>query len=146
MPTPHGDDIDDLLRSILQSTKTVAVVGASANPQRPSYGVLQFLRRSGYTVFAVSPGLARDSIAGVETFESLAALPVPIDMVDVFRNSDAAADVVTAALALDPLPKTIWMQLGVRNDAAAATARARGVQVVMDRCPAIEWPRLIGRS
>lgn len=146
MSAQHDADPDDLLRRILTATKTVAVVGASANPQRPSHGVLQFLRRSGYTVFAVNPALARDAIAGVEIYDSLAAVPVPIDMVDVFRTSEAAAGVVTEALALDPLPKTIWMQLGVRNEAAAAQARARGVQVVMDRCPAIERPRLLGRS
>ena len=142
-PAEHDHYPDELLRSILTATKTVAVVGASANPQRPSFGVLQFLRRSGYTVFAVNPGLASSAIEGVTTFSSLAAIPVPIDMVDVFRNSEAAAEVVTEALALDPLPKTIWMQLGVRNDPAAAAANARGVQVVMDRCPAIERPRLL---
>lgn len=146
MPIDRQADLDELLRDILAGTRTVAVVGASADPRRPSHAVLQFLRRSGYTVFAVNPGLARDAIAGVETYASLAAVPVPIDMVDLFRNSAAAADVVAEALALDPLPRTIWMQLGVRNEAAAAAAEARGVRVVMDRCPAIERPRLLGRA
>ena len=146
MPIDRHADPDELLRDILIRTRTVAVVGASADPQRPSDAVLQFLRRSGYTVLAVNPGLARDAIAGVETYASLAAVPVPIDMVDVFRNSAAAAEVVAEAMALDPLPRTIWMQLGVRNEAAAAAAEARGVRVVMDRCPAIERPRLLGRA
>lgn len=146
MPVAHDAYSDELLRAILTRTKTVAVVGASANPERPSFGVLQFLRRSGYTVYAVHPGLAPDAIAGVESFASLAAIPVPIDMVDVFRNSAAVSEVVGEALALTPLPGTIWMQLGVRNDEAAALAQARGIQVVMDRCPAIERPRLFGRS
>lgn len=146
MPVDHDAYSDDLLRSILIDTKTVAVVGASANPQRPSFGVLQFLRRNGYVVVAINPALARDAIAGVDTYASLAAVPMPIDLVDVFRNSQAAAGIVAEALALHPLPKTIWMQLGVRHDAAAATAEARGVRVIMDRCPAIERPRLLGRS
>lgn len=145
MPAQHDAYSDDLLRRILTTTRTVAVVGASANPQRPSHGVLQLLRRSGYAVFAVNPGLARDAITGVDTYGSLAAIPGPVDMVDVFRNSEAVADVVAEALALDPLPRTIWMQLGVRNDRAAAMAEAQGVQVIMDRCPAIERPRLLGR-
>ncbi len=145
MPARHDAYPDDLLRRILRDARTVAVVGASADPRRPSHGVLQFLRRSGYTVFAVNPALARDAIPGVDIVGSLAAVPVPLDIVDVFRNSEAAAAIVREALALDPLPGTIWMQLGVRNDPAAAEAEARGVQVVMDRCPAIEWPRLLGR-
>jgi hypothetical protein len=119
------------------------VIGASPNPSRPSNSVSAFLDRKSYDVIPVNPGHAGREIAGRMTHASLAAIPRPVDMVDVFRNSDAVSGVVDEALALNPLPKVIWMQLGVRNDEAAARAEAAGVKVVMDRCPAIEYPRLM---
>lgn len=135
---------DEHVRAILHETRTVAVVGASGNTVRPSYFVVTYLRDKGFTVFPINPGLAGKEIAGLEVYASLADVPAPIDMVDIFRNSDAAGGVVEEALALDPLPKTIWMQLGVRNDAAARRAEQAGISVIMDRCPKIEFGRLSG--
>ncbi len=133
---------DDKLREILQGVRTIALVGLSANPLRPSNGVFDFLLRHGYRAVGINPGLAGQMIHGAPVYGRLADVPFPIDMVDVFRNSEAAGDVVDEALALSPLPKVIWMQLGVVNEAAAAKARARGLDVVMDHCPKIEIGRL----
>ena len=140
----HDSYSDAYIRSILRTTKTIALVGASANEARTSYIVLKYLLARGYRVFPINPGLAGKEILGRRVHASLADLPEAIDMVDVFRNSEAAGKVVDEALALSALPKTIWMQLSVRNDAAAARAEAKGVQVVMNRCPKIEWGRLSG--
>ncbi len=134
--------LDDRLREILQSVRTIALVGLSANPLRPSNGVFGFLLRHGYRAVGVNPGLAGQMIHGAPVYGRLADVPFPIDMVDVFRNSEAAGDVVDEALSLSPLPKVIWMQLDVINEAAAAKARARGLDVVMDHCPKIEIGRL----
>ena len=136
---PDGD-----IRAILSSVKTIAMVGASANSARPSYFVLKYLSERGYRMLPINPGLAGGEIHGLPVYASLAQAPGPIDMVEIFRNSEAAGTVVNAALELDPLPKVIWMQLSVRNDAAAARAEAKGVQVVMNRCPKIEYGRLSG--
>ena len=133
---------DSLIRSILESVKAVALVGASANPARPSYGVLQFLIQAGYRLFPVNPGLAGKELCGVPVYARLADIPEPVDMIDVFRNSEAAAQVVDEALALAPPPRVIWMQLGVRNDEAADRARALGLEVIQNRCPKIEFDRL----
>jgi uncharacterized protein len=141
---PHDAYPDAFIRSILTEVKTIALVGASNNPARDSNAVLGFLKRRGYRMFPVNPGLAGQEIHGLKVYGKLADIPEPIDMVDIFRNSEAAAGVVDEALLLSPLPKVIWMQLGVRHDAAAAKAEAEGVKVVMNRCPAIEIPRLIG--
>lgn len=135
---------DNYILKILQSVKSIAVVGASPNETRPSYFVTRYLMSKGYTLIPVNPGQAGREIAGALTYASLAGIAMPIDMVDVFRNSQAAAAVVDEALALKPLPQVIWMQLGVRNDAAAARAEAMGVKVVMNRCPKIEYARLAG--
>ncbi len=133
---------DAELREILQSVRTIALVGLSANPMRPSNGVFGFLLRHGYRAVGINPGLAGQTIHGAAVYRRLMDVPFPIDMVDIFRNSEAAADVVEDALALSPLPKVIWMQLGVINEAAAEKARARGLDVVMDHCPKIEIGRL----
>jgi uncharacterized protein len=140
----HDRYDDRYIGDILHSVKRIVIVGASANVARPSYFVLKYLSGRGYEVFAVNPGLAGGEIHGRPVYAKLGDVPGPIDMVDIFRNSEAAAGIVDEALALELLPKTIWMQLGVRNDAAAARAEAKGVQVVMNRCPKIEFGRLSG--
>ncbi|TXN39725.1 CoA-binding protein [Methylobacterium sp. WL18] len=132
------------MRKILTDTRTIALVGASANPARPSWIVLKYLLDRGYAVTPVNPGLAGQDLLGRRVAASLAEIPEPIDMVEIFRNSAAAGPLVDEALALDPLPKVIWMQLGVRDDAAAARAEARGLTVIMNRCPKIEYGRLSG--
>jgi uncharacterized protein len=136
----HPADAD--IRAILASVRTIALVGLSANPARDSNEVFRFLLRHGYQVVGVNPGLAGQTIHGAPVYAHLAEVPLPIDMVDVFRNSTAAGGVVDEALALSPLPKVIWMQLGVINETAAENARAAGVIVVMDRCPKIDIARL----
>ena len=134
--------------------RTIAVVGASNNPDRPSYGVMQFLIARGYTVHPVNPGLAGPGLAGPglagkdilgrRVYARLIDVPAPVDMVDIFRNSDAALGVVQDAIAAkDKLSiSVVWMQLGVIHQQAADAARAAGIEAVMDRCPAIELHRL----
>ena len=129
---------------ILNSVKTIAMVGASANDVRPSYFVLKYLLGKGFSVFPVNPGQAGKEILGRMTYARLADVPDTIDMVDVFRGSAAVPGVVDEVLRLDPLPKVIWMQLGVRHDEAAARAEAAGIKVVMNRCPKIEYGKLSG--
>lgn len=140
----HDNYADDYLRAILREVKTIAIVGASANTVRPSYFVLKYLLSKGYDVIPVNPGQAGREICGVTAVASLKEIDRPIDMVDIFRSPEAAARVVDEALALEPLPKVIWMQLGVRHDEAAARAEAKGIRVVMNRCPKIEYARLAG--
>ena len=140
----HDTYDDAYVRGILDDVKTIAMVGASANSIRPSYFVLKYLIDKGYKLFPINPGLAGKEIVGQKVYASLGDVPEPIDMVDIFRNSEAAGAVVDEALKLSPLPKVIWMQLTVRNDEAAARAEAAGVRVVMNRCPKIEYGRLSG--
>ena len=140
----HDAYDNSYIAGILASVKTVAIVGASANDVRPSYFVAKYLLAKGYSVIPINPGHAGKEILGCMTYARLAEVPVAIDMVDIFRASEAAGGIVDDALKLDPLPKVIWMQLGVRNDAAAAKAEAAGVKVVMNRCPKIEYGRLSG--
>lgn len=140
----HDSYSDFYLSEILRETKVIALVGASPNPERPSNRVMAFLLRKGYRVIPVNPGHAGKELHGQTVYGHLADIPEPIDMVDVFRAAPALRGVVEEALALKPLPKAIWGQLSVRDDRAATVAEAAGVKVVMDRCPAIEYPRLIG--
>jgi predicted CoA-binding protein len=135
----HEQLSDETLRTILAGTKRIAVVGASNKPSRPSYGVMQFLIAQGFEVVPVNPGLAGEEILGQKVVASLADA-APLDMVDLFRNSADVEAPVAEAIGLHA--RTIWMQLGVFNEAAAAAARAAGLNVVMNRCPAIEIPRL----
>lgn len=138
----HDAYDDALIRRILREVKTVALVGASANEARPSWIVTKYLLDRGYDVIPVNPGLAGQMLLGKTVYGSLKDIPQPIDMVEIFRNSDAAGPITDEALALEPLPKVIWMQLSVRNDEAAAKAEAKGVTVIMNRCPKIEYGRL----
>ena len=138
----HDHYPDAVIASVLEATRVVALVGASANAARPSHGVMAWWLRRGVRVIPVNPGLAGGEILGQPVLATLAEVTGPIDLVDVFRNSEAAGGVVDEALALSPLPRTIWMQLGVRDDDAAARAEAAGVTVVMNRCPVIEAARL----
>jgi predicted CoA-binding protein len=133
---------DDTLRRILTETRTIALVGWSPNPARPSHGVARYLKARGYRVIPVNPGQAGVQALGEVVRASLAEISEPVDMVDIFRRSEEAGAVVDAALAALPGLKVIWMQLGVMDEAAAERARAQGVEVVMNRCPAIEIPRL----
>lgn len=138
----HSDYDDAYLRGILGSVRTIAIVGASPKAERASHRVMGYLQGRGYRTVPVNPGQAGQTILGETVYASLADIPEPVDMVDVFRNSEAAGGVVDEALALSPLPAAIWMQLDVVDAAAAGRAEAAGVKVVMDRCPAIEIPRL----
>ena len=137
---------DPEIAEILRSTRVIALVGYSPNPNRPSNGVARFLQRKGYRVIPVNPGIAGQSHLGETVYPDLAAIPpeAMVDMVDIFRQSDAVPEIVDQALLALPQLRTVWTQLDVINEAAAATALAAGKQVVMNRCPAIEYPRLIG--
>ncbi|WP_027170446.1 CoA-binding protein [Mesorhizobium sp. WSM3224] len=132
------------IAGILNAVKTVAMVGASPNDVRPSYFVLKYLLAKGFSVFPINPGHAGKEILGRTVYASLADLPQPVDMVDIFRASSAVPGIVDQVLKLDPLPKVLWMQLGVRHDEAAARAEAAGIRVVMNRCPKIEYGKLSG--
>ena len=142
--TRHDSYPDALIRAVLKATRSIALIGASANPARPSYIVFKYLSERGYAVTPVNPGLAGQTLLGRQVIARLSDLPGPVDMVEIFRNSDAAGPLVDEALALPVLPKVIWMQLGVRNDAAAARAEAKGITVIMNRCPKIEFGRISG--
>ena len=134
-------DTDAKIRSILTEVKTIALVGWSPKPDRPSHRVAAYLAAQGYRVIPVNPGAAGQTALGETVRASLAEIEGPVDMVDIFRRSEDVPPVVEAALKLPGL-KAIWLQLGITNAQAAAKAEARGVQVVQDRCPAIEIPRL----
>ena len=142
--TRHDRYADAEIRRLLKATRTVALVGASANPARPSYIVLKYLSERGYAVTPINPGLAGQTLLGRPVLARLADLDGPVDMVEIFRASEVAGAFVDEALALPTPPTLIWMQLGVRDDAAAARAEARGVTVIMNRCPKIEYGRLSG--
>ena len=135
---------DTQLKSILTATKTVAVVGVSTNPVRPSYFVARYLDLKGYTVIPVNPGHAGKTLFGQKIRASLNDIDHPVDMVDIFRRSEAVPLIVDEALAQFPDLKTIWMQIGVEHADAAAKAEARGVTVIQNRCPKIEYQRLFG--
>ena len=140
----HDRYDDSYISGILNSVRRVAIVGASANDVRPSYFLAKYLIDKGFEVYPVNPGQAGREILGRMTYAKLADVPVPIDMVDIFRPSAAVPAIVDEVLALDPLPQVIWMQLTVRHDEAAAKAEAAGIKVVMNRCPKIEYARLSG--
>lgn len=138
----HDSYDDAYISGILNTVKSVAIVGASANEVRPSFFVTKYLIDKGYTVFPVNPGQAGKEIAGRPVAATLADLAEPVDMVDVFRPSSAIPGLTEEILAMETLPKVVWMQLTVRDDASATRLEEKGIQVVMDRCPKIEYARL----
>ena len=138
----HDQYDDSYIRGILNTVKTIAIVGASAKDNRPSYFAFKYLPERGYNMIPINPGLGGKELLGRKIYGRLAEVPEPIDMVDVFRASKYALPVVQEALTLNPKPRVIWMQLSVRNDEAAALAEANGIKVVMNRCPKIEYGRL----
>ncbi|MGY6707884.1 MAG: CoA-binding protein [Rhizobiaceae bacterium] len=140
----HDSYDNSYIAEILNSVKTIAIVGASANEVRPSFFVTKYLIDKGYEVYPVNPGQAGKEILGRMTYARLADVPAAIDMVDVFRASEAVPGILDEVLALDPPPKVFWTQLSVRHDEAAARAEAAGMKVVMNRCPKIEYGRLSG--
>ena len=138
----HDSYPDSYIRGILNTVKSIAMVGASEKENRPSYFAFKYLLERGYNMIPVNPGHAGEDLLGRRIYARLADIPEPIDMVDIFRASRYALPIVEEALALKPRPQVIWMQLGVRNDEAAALAEANGLKVVMNRCPKIEYGRL----
>jgi uncharacterized protein len=138
----HDNYDDKYIRGILSTVKTIAMVGASERENRPSYFAFKYLLERRYRVIPVNPGHAGEILLGQQTYAKLADIPEPVDMVDIFRGSQHAPAIVAEALALKPRPQVIWMQLGARNDEAAALAEANGLKVVMNRCPKIEYGRL----
>lgn len=138
----HDGYPDAYIRGILNTVKTIAMVGISPKENRPSYFAFKYLLERGYHMVAVNPGQAGKEILGQKVYASLTEVPEPIDMVDIFRAAQFVMPVVEEALKLQPKPQVIWMQLSVRNDEAAALAEANGMKVVMDRCPKIEYGRL----
>ena len=142
----HDHYSERYITNILASARSIAMIGASANANRPSYFALKYLLGKGFDVHPINPGLAGKKLLGQTVYASLEDLPGPVDIVDIFRNAEAAGKIVKEVIALnDKLQaKVIWMQLSVRNDAAAAEAEAAGMKVVMNRCPKIEYGRLSG--
>ena len=138
----HDNYSDTFIRGILNTVKTIAMVGISPKDNRPSYFAFKYLLERGYRMVPVNPGQAGKDILGQKVYAKLSEIPEPVDMVDVFRASQHAPAVVDEALTMTPRPAVIWMQLGVRNDEAAAKAEAAGMKVVMNRCPKIEYGRL----
>src|SRR5947208_1494880 len=138
----HDAYPDSYIRGILNTVKTIAMVGASEKENRPSYFAFKYLLERGYHMIPVNPGHAGEAMLGQKIYAQLSDIPEPIDMVDIFRASKYALPIVQEALTLKPRPQVIWMQLGIRNDEAAALAEANGMKVVMNRCPKIEYGRL----
>jgi predicted CoA-binding protein len=136
MPLTSDEDI----AALLKDTKTIAMIGASDNPERASYRVMKFLQDQGYRVFPVNPTITGEHIHGEFVWRDISQIGEPIDLVDIFRNSEAAGDAVDEAIRGGA--KAVWMQLGVINEEAAARAEAAGLKVVMNKCPAQEMPRL----
>jgi uncharacterized protein len=138
----HDNYDDGYIRGILNTVKTIAMVGASAKDNRPSYFAFKYLMERGYDMIPINPGLAGKQLLGKTIYARLSEVPEPIDMIDIFRAAKYAIPVVQEALTLKVKPRVIWMQLSVRNDEAAALAEANGMKVVMNRCPKIEYGRL----
>jgi uncharacterized protein len=138
----HDTYDDSYIRGILNTVKTIAMVGVSANTSRPSYFAFKYLLERGYQMIPVNPAVGGQELLGRKVYAQLSDIPEPVDMVDIFRAPRYAVAIVEEALALSPRPQVIWMQLGIRNDEAAKLAEANGLKVVMNRCPKIEYGRL----
>ena len=138
----HDNYDDNYIRGILNTVKTIAMVGASEKDNRPSYFAFKYLHERGYNMIPVNPGQAGHEMLGRKVYARLADIPEPVDMVDIFRAAQYAVPIVQEVLALNPRPRVIWMQLGVRNDEAARLAEDAGLKVVMNRCPKIEYGRI----
>ena len=138
----HDSYDDGYIRGILNTVKTIAMVGVSAKESRPSYFAFKYLLERGYRMIPVNPGLAGGELLGQKVYARLADIPEPVDMVDIFRASPYAVGIVEETLKMQPRPRVVWMQLGIRNDEAAALAEQNGLKVVMNRCPKIEYGRL----
>ena len=138
----HDRYDDSYIRGILNTVKTIAMVGASAKDNRPSYFAFKYLAERGYNMIPINPGLGGKELLGRKIYGTLSDVPEPIDMIDIFRAAKYALPVVQEALMLTPRPRVIWMQLGIRSDEAAALAEENGMKVVMNRCPKIEYGRL----
>ena len=138
----HESYDDSYIRGILNTVKTIAMVGVSPKDSRPSYFAFKYLLERGYRMIPVNPGLADKDLLGQKAYARLADIPEPVDMVDIFRASAFVLPIVEEALKMQPRPRVVWMQLGIRNDAAAALAEQNGIKVVMNRCPKIEYGRL----
>jgi uncharacterized protein len=138
----HDSYPDSYIRGILNTVKTIAMVGISPKENRPSYFAFKYLLERGYHMIPVNPGQIGKEILGQKCYASLSDIPEPIDMVDIFRGSQHVPPIVEEALTLKPKPMVIWMQLTIRNDEAAKRAEEAGLKVVMDRCPKIEYGRL----
>jgi predicted CoA-binding protein len=138
----HDTYDDSYIRGILNAVKTIAMVGASANPSRPSYFVFKYLLERGYRMIPVNPGLAGQELLGQQAFATLADIGQLVDMVDIFRPKGYARGIVEEVLRMEPRPRVVWMQLGIRDDEAARLAETAGLKVVMNRCPKIEYGRL----
>lgn len=138
----HDSYPDSYIRGILNTVKSIAMVGFSPRENRPSYFAFKYLLERGYRMIPVNPGQAGKEVLGQRVYAKLSDIPEPVDMIDIFRAAQHAVPIVDEALALRPMPHVIWMQLGVRSDEAAAQAEAAGMKVVMNRCPKIEYGRL----
>lgn len=135
---------DDHLRAILTRTKRVAIVGVSANSVRPSFYVARYLKLKGFDIIPVNPGLAGQTLLGELVYPDLQSIPTDVDMVDIFRRSEAVPSIVDESMARWPELQTIWMQIGVEHAEATAKAEARGIDIIQNRCPKIEYQRLFG--
>ncbi len=138
----HDNYSDDYIRGVLRDTQTIAMVGASTNWKRPSYFVMKYMQSKGFRVIPVNPGSAGEALLGETVVASLADITVPVDMVDIFRNSEAAGPITDEAVAIRA--RIVWMQFTVRNEEAAKRAEDAGLRVIMDRCPKVEYSRLHG--
>lgn len=140
----HDTYLDAHIRSVLQSVKSVAIIGASANKVRPSYFVATYLQDKHYEIFPINPGHAGNTISDAMTYASLADLPKPVDMVDIFRRNEELPRIASEIMKMPVLPKVVWMQLTIRDDAIAQALEMAGITVIMNRCPKIEYARLCG--
>ncbi|MEE9375718.1 MAG: CoA-binding protein [Rhizobiaceae bacterium] len=140
----HDHYTDEKIRSVLKSVKSIAIIGASGNQVRPSYFVAKYMAAKGYHLFPINPGHAGKEIAGAMTYACLAELPQQVDMVDIFRKPEALPQIVKEIMAMGTLPKVVWLQLGIRDDAIANALEMAGITVIQNRCPKIEYARLCG--